>query len=89
MMMIRNMSLPRLAVIGATRGLLGMGAGLLASKRMSNKRRTNLGRALVALGVISTVPLAMSIFSSIRAAAESPDGGAMPSAEPEGVPAHV
>jgi hypothetical protein len=59
----RTISLPILALIGSTRGMLGAGLGLLLASRMSDSRRKGVGRSLLAVGLISTVPLLLYVFS--------------------------
>jgi hypothetical protein len=57
----RNVSLPTLMAVAATRGMLGAGIGLLLAGRAGN-RRVRIGQVLVAIGAISTIPLARRIF---------------------------
>ena len=57
---------PFLGAVAATRGMLGMGAGLLLAPSLSDRRRTTVGWALVAVGVLSTLPLAAHVFSRWR-----------------------
>ena len=52
-----RMSLPVLGLIAATRGMLGVGIGLLLSGRLSRERRETVGYALAAIGALSTIPL--------------------------------
>lgn len=54
--------LPELALVGATRGMLGFGLGLLLSKRIARARRRPVGTSLVVAGVLSTIPLALRVF---------------------------
>ena len=60
------LSLPDLALIGMTRGLLGAGIGLLVADRLTQTQRRPLGLGLVAVGLLSTVPLALQIFSGLE-----------------------
>jgi hypothetical protein len=53
--------------IAATRGLLGVGIGLLISERIGSKHRREVGAALAAIGALSTVPLAIGMFRKLRA----------------------
>jgi hypothetical protein len=53
---------PELALIAGTRGMLGAGIGLLVASRLSNDQRRILGRVLVAIGAITTIPLAFQVF---------------------------
>jgi hypothetical protein len=56
-----TVSLPTLMLLAATRGMLGAGIGLLVAGRLGS-RRVPIGRVLVAIGAISTIPLARRIF---------------------------
>jgi hypothetical protein len=64
--MKRNLqvSLPTLVSIAATRGLLGVGAGLLLSPRIARKRRRTVGLTLLALGAASTIPIGLRVFGA-------------------------
>jgi hypothetical protein len=53
-----------LVSVAATRGLLGVGVGLLLASRIDRKRRRAIGLALVGLGIASTLPIAASVFGS-------------------------
>ena len=57
---------PELAVIAATRGMLGAGIALLAAGHMSERARTLTGRTLLAIGALSTIPLAVDVLSKRR-----------------------
>ena len=56
----RILSVPELGFIVATRGMLGAGLGLLLASRLSDDRRKGIGWTLAAVGVLSTIPLAIS-----------------------------
>ncbi len=56
-----KLSIPLLALVAGTRGLLGLGLGLLVSERISGKRRRKLGWALLAVGIVSTIPIGATI----------------------------
>lgn len=58
----RTISVPVLAMIGSTRGMLGAGLGLLLASRLSDSRRKGVGRTLLAIGLLSTVPLLLYVF---------------------------
>jgi hypothetical protein len=62
--------MPLLGFIAATRVALGVGIGLLASKRLSRARRLRLGTALVAFGALTTIPAAIGVFRLRRASDE-------------------
>jgi hypothetical protein len=65
----RQISLPLLAAIAATRGMLGAGIGLLVSGRISESRRRNVGRTLLSIGIASTVPLIWRVVRGGRRSA--------------------
>jgi hypothetical protein len=54
-----NMALPEIALIAITRVALGIGIGLLLSNALTRDARRAAGLALLAAGVITTVPLAL------------------------------
>jgi hypothetical protein len=58
-----NLSFPLFALFGLTRGLGGIGAGLLLADRVARKRRRKLGMTLFGIGAASTLPL---IFAFVR-----------------------
>jgi len=64
----RLFTLPELAFIAGTRGMLGAGIGLLLSGKMSESQRRAVGLTLLAVGVVTTIPAAMAIFGSGRRA---------------------
>ena len=55
-------SLPELMAVGATRGMIGAGAGFLLSNLVSRKTRKMVGIPLFAIGLLSTIPIAARIF---------------------------
>jgi hypothetical protein len=55
-----------LGVIAVTRGMLGAGAGLLIADCMGERRRKAIGRILLTIGVLSTIPLALDVLSKRR-----------------------
>jgi hypothetical protein len=61
-MRARNITLPALALVGVTRGMIGFGAGLLVSPRLPKKRRKLVGSVLLAVGALSTIPIALRLF---------------------------
>lgn len=58
-----ELPLPALALVAGTRGLLGAGLGLLLAKRLNADQRRSVGWALVAIGVVTTIPLALMVFN--------------------------
>jgi len=58
----RRLNLSDIFLLAATRGMLGAGIGLLAAGKLSNEQRRAVGRTLVLVGVVTTIPLAMRVF---------------------------
>ncbi len=61
-----HLSLPQLAMIAGTRAMAGAGLGLLLADRLSDRPRKAVGWALLAVGALSTVPLAIQVLGSTR-----------------------
>lgn len=57
-----QVTIPELAFVAATRGLAGAGVGILASSLIKEERRKQVGLALLAIGVITTIPIAVNVF---------------------------
>jgi hypothetical protein len=58
----RRLNLSDIMLIAATRGMLGAGIGLLAAGQLSDEQRRAVGRTLVLVGVLTTIPLALRVF---------------------------
>jgi hypothetical protein len=61
-----NMPVPEIALIAITRVALGIGIGLLLSNMLRRDARRAAGLALLATGVITTVPLALRMRDELR-----------------------
>ena len=57
-----ELPLPELALLVGTRGLLGAGLGLLLAEHVNADQRRAVGWALVVIGVVTTIPLALMVF---------------------------
>jgi hypothetical protein len=63
--MIRtHLSLPQVALLAATRGMLGAGVALLLADRLSGDQRRAVGYTLLAIGALSTIPIAAEVFAN-------------------------
>ena len=65
-MLNTQLSLPELGLVAGTRGLLGAGLGLLLADKLEDERRKGIGWALVVVGILTTIPLAMIVFAGRR-----------------------
>jgi hypothetical protein len=61
-MIRRTLTLPELGLIAATRAALGAGLGLLLADRLKRDQRRAVGWTLLAVGVLSTIPLAAHVI---------------------------
>jgi hypothetical protein len=61
-----NLAVPEVALIAITRVVLGIGAGLLLSNAMKREARRAVGLSLLAVGVITTVPLALRMRDELH-----------------------
>ena len=62
MMETKSITVPEIALIAATRGAIGFGAGLLLANKFNRNRRKKLGWTLFLSGLASTIPIAMRVF---------------------------
>lgn len=61
-----HLSLPELGLIAGTRALGGAGLGLLLANRLPDGQRPAVGWTLLAVGVLTTIPLALHVLESSR-----------------------
>ena len=55
-------TVPEIAIVAATRGVAGAGIGLLVAGFLHPDTRRTLGWTLLAIGALSTIPIAMALF---------------------------
>ena len=60
----KEVTVPELALIAGTRGMLGGGIGLLLSGKLSREHRRAVGWTLVAVGAVTTIPLVIEVFGN-------------------------
>ena len=56
-----TLAVPELGLIAMTRAMLGVGIGLLLSEALDKRTVRGVGIALVAVGVLTTVPLLLRV----------------------------
>jgi hypothetical protein len=66
------LTIPEIALIGGTRGLLGAGLALLLGDRLNAEQRRAVGWTLFLVGAVTTIPLALNVLS--KPAGGSPTG---------------
>ena len=57
-----TISIPELALLAATRGAIGVGAGFLLANKISSGKRKAIGLPLLIGGLLSTIPIARHVF---------------------------
>jgi hypothetical protein len=58
-----ELTLPEIALIAGTRGMLGAGVGLLLADKLNKDQRKAMGWTLLIVGAVSTIPLAIEVLS--------------------------
>jgi hypothetical protein len=61
-----SLAVPELALIAGTRVALGAGLAILLGERLSREQRRAIGWTLLAVGLISTAPLAAHVIGQLR-----------------------
>ena len=57
-----TLTVPELGLIAATRAALGAGLGLLLGDRLNPDQRRAVGWTLLAVGIVTTIPLVAEVF---------------------------
>ena len=58
----KKLTVPEIGLIAMTRVALGVGIGLLLSEKLSKDQRNGIGWALLAVGALSTIPIAANVL---------------------------
>jgi len=58
-----ELTLPEIALIAGTRGMIGAGAGLLLADRLNDDQRKSIGWTLLIIGALSKIPLSIEVLS--------------------------
>ena len=61
-----ELTMPEIALIAGTRGVLGVGLALLLADRLTEDQRKAAGWAMFLIGAISTIPLVLDVFCKRR-----------------------
>jgi hypothetical protein len=61
-----RLTIPEVSLIAGTRAALGGGLALLLADRLSREQRKATGWALLLVGAVTTIPLAMLVFGRRR-----------------------
>jgi hypothetical protein len=58
----KSLTIPQIAQIAGTRVVLGTGVGLLLADKLGGEQRRAIGWALLAVGVLSTIPIVANVL---------------------------
>jgi hypothetical protein len=58
-----ELALPEIMLIAGTRVMAGAGGALLLADKLKDDKRKMIGWTLFLIGALSTIPLAMDVFS--------------------------
>jgi len=61
-----SLTLPEIAAVAATRAAGGAGIALLLGDRLKPEQRRTVGWTLLAIGILTTIPLAMDVFGKLQ-----------------------
>ena len=59
-----EVTIPEIGLIAATRAMLGAGVALLLADKLAPEQRRAIGWTLVAVGILTTFPLAIDVLTS-------------------------
>jgi len=66
-----SLTIPEIAAVAATRAAGGAGLALLLGNRLKPEQRRTVGWILLAIGIITTVPLVVDIFGKLQQSDDS------------------
>lgn len=68
-----RITIPELGLVAGTRAIAGIGIGLLLADRLSAEQRKAIGWTLLAVGALSTIPLAFEVLGHTRSVTAARD----------------
>lgn len=66
-----SVTMPELGLIAGTRAALGVGVSLLLSGAFPEEKRKAVGKTLLLVGALGTIPIVLEVFSNGTGAATS------------------
>jgi CBS domain-containing protein len=81
-MMKTELTIPELGLLVGTRGMLGLGIGLLVAQQLSRDTRKGAGWALATVGALSTIPLAWMVYRGRQRAMGGMESGGQKAKRP-------
>jgi EamA domain-containing membrane protein RarD len=59
-----EVTIPQIGLMVGTRAMLGAGIALLLSEKLTDEQRRAIGWSLVAVGALTTIPLAVQLLGA-------------------------
>jgi hypothetical protein len=69
-----SLTLPEIAAVAGTRAAGGAGLALLLGDRLKPETRRTLGWTLLAIGIITTIPLIADVFGKLQGSEDLGEG---------------
>ena len=69
-----SLTIPEIGLIAATRAAGGAGLALLLGDRLKPEQRRAVGWTLLAIGIITTIPLIAGVLGKLRAPSDAGEG---------------
>ena len=66
-----SLTIPEIGLIAGTRAAGGAALALLLGDRLKPEQRRAIGWTLLAIGIITTIPLVADVFGKLRAPADA------------------
>ena len=73
-----SLTFPELAIVATTRAILGAGIALLVGDRIPREEKKTVGWTLVAVGLLITIPIGLTLLGQRPRRAASPDANLLP-----------
>ena len=77
----RCLTIPEIILLGGTRVALGAGVGLILADKLNDSKRKGAGWALLAVGVLTTIPIVLNVFGKDTQAGAGRESSVQPFAE--------
>jgi hypothetical protein len=78
-----TLPVPELALIALTRAMAGAGLGLLLADELKPKQKRAIGWSLLAVGILSTIPLAANVLCRRQSSEPKVKGGGNGASSPD------
>ena len=72
-----SVTVPEVALVAITRGAAGAGLGLLLGEKLTNDTRRAIGWTLLAIGIVTTIPIVAALVGSRHSATGRPNSSAV------------